>query len=73
MARTWKSHRPWKEYPLRTCRWMNDCAVCKEPITSGQRYYDGGYTLRVHEECADKKTIHNPSNNPDAANAAKPS
>ena len=54
MARTWKPHRHWKEYPLRTCRWMNHCAVCKERITSSQRYYDGGYNLRVHEECAAK-------------------
>lgn len=53
MARTWKSHKPWKEYPLRTCSYLNECAICKKPILSGEQYYDGGYNLRVHKTCVD--------------------
>ncbi len=53
MARTWKPHKPWREYPLRICRYLNECAICKKPITSGQEYYDGGYNLRAHKACVD--------------------
>ena len=53
MARSWRPHKPWKEYPLRVCRWMNDCQICKEPIRAGEQYYDGGYSLRVHKKCVD--------------------
>ena len=53
MAKTWKSHKPWREYKLRTCRWINDCAICQEPIRSGEQYYDGGYALRAHKKCVD--------------------
>ena len=68
MARSWRSHKPWREYPLRVCQWLNDCAICKGPITSGQEYYDGGYNLRVHKKCVDvgeyhaNKQIHSTAN-----------
>ena len=58
MAKTRKAHKPWKEYPLRTCRWLNECAICKEPIKSGERYYDGGFNLRAHETCVKTGEYH---------------
>lgn len=53
MAKTWKSHKPWEDYPLRVCRYMNECAICKNTITSGQEYYDGGFNLRAHKKCVE--------------------
>ena len=53
MARSWRSHKPWREYPLRVCRYLNECAICKNPITSGQEYFDGGYNLRAHKVCVE--------------------
>ncbi len=40
-------------YPIRTCRWLNECALCGKAITDGQKYRDGGYGRRAHIECAD--------------------
>lgn len=39
-------------YPLRTCRSLHHCEICAKDITLGQRYYDGGYGRRIHEQCA---------------------
>lgn len=44
----------WSKYPLRQCRWLNECLVCGEKITSGQMYLDGGYGRRAHDDCAEK-------------------
>ena len=41
------------KYPLRTCRWMNMCRLCKETIAAGEQYYDGGYNRRFHKRCVD--------------------
>lgn len=40
-----------RAYRLRTCRYMNECAICGETIACGERYYDGGYGRRAHEKC----------------------
>jgi len=53
MTKTWKPHKPWKEYPLITCSSMNECTICKKPILLGDKYYDGGYNLRAHKRCVD--------------------
>lgn len=37
--------------PLRTCMTLHECLVCKQSITLGQAYYDGGYGRRVHVDC----------------------
>ena len=47
-----RKRKEYYEYPLRTCLYMNECAVCGQRITSGQKYYDGGYNRRCHIECA---------------------
>lgn len=44
----------YKKFPLRTCRWMHECAICFKKIADGQRYYDGGYGRRAHKECIEK-------------------
>lgn len=49
-------HRDYAQHPLRTCGEMISCDVCKEIITAGQDYYDGGYWRRAHVECAMKLT-----------------
>lgn len=54
MARTHKTHKPYWEYPLRTCRTLLFCQICQSDILCGEKYYDGGYSRRVHEECADE-------------------
>jgi hypothetical protein len=51
MAKTWKPHKPWREYPLRQCRTLHYCEACKKDILLGEMYYDGGYGRRVHEDC----------------------
>lgn len=48
-----KKRIAWKQYPLRVCRWMNECRVCGRVISSGQKYYDGGHGIRAHKMCAD--------------------
>jgi hypothetical protein len=41
----------WTKYPIRVCRWLNECRICGRNITDGERYYDGGYGRRGHELC----------------------
>lgn len=41
------------DYPLRTCRYLNECCKCLKYIYAGQKYYDGGYGLRYHKACAE--------------------
>ena len=47
-----KRRKEYYEYPKRTCRYLNHCNVCNQPILSGQEYFDGGYGRRCHVECA---------------------
>lgn len=42
-----------RKYPLRTCRYFDECLMCKKRIESGSKYYDGGYGRRFHKECVD--------------------
>lgn len=51
MAKTWKGHKPWIEYPLRQCKTMHNCVCCMEHIHAGEMYYDGGYGRRIHQDC----------------------
>lgn len=44
----------WSELPVRLCATLHSCILCPEPITAGQRYYDGSYPLRAHDRCGDK-------------------
>lgn len=37
--------------PLRTCRSMHHCCICRQDITLGQRYRDRGYGRRCHLSC----------------------
>jgi len=46
-----RKRKAWTEYPLRQCRFMNECAICNETIHMGHFYYDGGYGRRAHEVC----------------------
>lgn len=54
MAKNWKPCKPWKEYPLRVCSYMNQCEICKKPIVLGEEYYDSGFK-RAHKLCVDTK------------------
>ena len=45
----------WQHYPIRTCRWLNGCVICRGDITCGQQYYDGGYSRRAHVSCVAEK------------------
>jgi hypothetical protein len=49
---TFKRRPRWTDRPLRTCRTLHHCEVCKRDITIGQQYRDGGYGKRAHETCA---------------------
>ena len=40
-------------YPVRTCRTLHECEACGGSITIGQRYRDGGYGRRFHEDTRD--------------------
>jgi hypothetical protein len=40
-------------YQPRAGKAYRNCAACQRPITSGQRYHDGGENRRVHTECVD--------------------
>lgn len=44
-------HKPWSEYPLRTCQSLHHCNLCSKDITYGQEYRDGGYGRRAHAFC----------------------
>lgn len=46
---TWT--KTWTKYRLRTCASLHSCAYCQTDIRLGQRYFDGGYGKRVHEDC----------------------
>ena len=41
----------WQKYPIRTCISLNFCEICDSNITTGQRYFDGGYGRRAHAKC----------------------
>lgn len=43
------------EAPLRTCRYLNECCLCGEPITDGQKYRDRGYSRRAHLHCVTQR------------------
>jgi len=46
--------KPYWTYPRRTCRTLHHCEVCKQQITDGQTYYDGGWNRRAHMTCVIK-------------------
>lgn len=56
----------YQRYPVRTCRTMHTCELCRKTITCGERYHDGGYDRRAHvtctEECLVKKGATCPAN-----------
>lgn len=58
MERSRRGPKPYNEYPLRICRTLHECNICRKPIMCGEYYYDGGYSRRVHKDCYDK--LHNP-------------
>lgn len=39
------------EAPLRTCRSLHSCCLCKKDITLGDQYRDRGYGRRAHLDC----------------------
>lgn len=39
-------------YPERLCLSVHECCLCKNKITYGQSYHDGGYGRRAHTQCA---------------------
>ena len=41
----------WKKYPKRRCQTMHVCQICKKPIHTLEKYYDGGYGKRAHIQC----------------------
>ena len=53
MARNHRGHKPWDQYPIRTCMTMHHCQICQKTIRMGEFYYDGGLSRRVHTVCAD--------------------
>ena len=53
MARNPKWLKKVTTYPIRQCIWVHKCAICEKDIVSGNLYYDGGYSRRVHIECAE--------------------
>ena len=48
---------PFTRYPIRTCKSVHGCEICKGDITYGQKYYDGGYGRRAHDLCADAEEL----------------
>jgi len=44
-----------ERYPVRTCRSLHSCVLCGKEITLGERYHDGGYGRRAHEDCISGK------------------
>ena len=47
MSKAKELHR----YPLRVCKSLHHCTVCKKDIVSGQQYFDGGLNKRCHANC----------------------
>jgi len=41
----------WRAYPVRQCRTMHTCRLCRRRIDDGGFYYDGGYGKRAHVGC----------------------
>jgi hypothetical protein len=52
----------YEKYPIRTCRTMHLCCICKNNIMNSQKYYDGGYHRRAHLNCVNKKQGENNDN-----------
>ena len=48
-----KSRQHYTEYPKRNCKSLHFCELCRQDITFGQDYYDGGYGYRAHDLCAE--------------------
>jgi len=42
------------KYPIRNCKSLHHCQICRKKITVGEDYYDGGYDRRAHKTCIDK-------------------
>lgn len=42
--------------PLRVCKSIHECFVCRQNISYGQVYIDGGYGNRRHKECYVKES-----------------
>ena len=42
------------KYKIRTCQTMHQCAVCKNKISYGEQYHDGGDMRRAHVRCAEE-------------------
>lgn len=61
----------WHKYPVRTCIWMNECRLCAETISSGQRYYDGGHGRRAHCECANEEMVDDALESKDTPGAGR--
>jgi hypothetical protein len=40
-----------ESWPLRTCQTRHECNYCPLPIRLGDKYYDGGYGHRYHQDC----------------------
>lgn len=58
----WKAEQPkgtgdgpllvdWDKYPIRKCRTLHMCSICKSDIADGQSYHDGGCLRRAHVAC----------------------
>ena len=43
----------YRKYKIRTCRWLNECNLCRTDIVHGEKYYDGGSERRAHVACND--------------------
>lgn len=44
--------------PLRTCKTLHFCELCKRYIELGEEYYDGGHSARAHKGCVDISAIN---------------
>lgn len=49
--RATKGRRAFTAYPIRTCRTLHECYICRKDIVLGQMYFDGGYGRRAHVDC----------------------
>jgi hypothetical protein len=47
--------RNWRKYRVRTCYTMHFCEICRNAISLGEIYFDGGYGRRAHVECVEKQ------------------
>lgn len=46
-----------KPAKLRTCYSSHECSFCDRAIGLGEKYYDGGYGHRRHEECGNEEMV----------------